>query len=545
MLVYADTLSLLGTERREVALRAIGRWLKEQLGYGLRPDRMLEDGEYEGNRPRDNVRTHLRIVGTDLELPRLYSWVVKGADAGVRGRQWITEIGIDDGERELRLSIALRTEELSTLVDEPVSASRPRLVRFLAENVYHSPHAHFSPAVAGVNVKHVGPDQDSYRALRADIERPSRAYAIVLASPDWDGLYLMEPEALQRDLLGLAQVVSIDPAFNSYEMAEVLDTRWSAWMGAVNLLHAPIRSGFVRSELFRADAIERWGAQQPQRRARLLAAVTNTTNLSRLRACINPEGVKQLALRRRLHTARARSAQMDESQLRAELEQASRVADEQAQWNKTVEEENGRLVEELRDVRTQLDESEEARARQGYDIQGLKDQLQAAGAGRTSALDAERLMQIAARGEAPTPLDCLEIIESVYGDRCVILPSARASAAEAAHFLAGRRLLDLTHRLVTEYRDRLLSGGGDSQARKVFGKNEYAAKESQTVTGNKALRRARTFVYRGEEVLMLNHLKIGVDDDPSRTLRLHFHWDSQRALIVIGYCGEHLPVASH
>ena len=44
---------------------------------------------------------------------------------------------------------------------------------------------------------------------------------------------------------------------------------------------------------------------------------------------------------------------------------------------------------------------------------------------------------------------------------------------------------------------------------------------------------------------MFRHLKIGVDDDPTRTIRVHFHWDGDRQKIVIGYYGEHLPVSSH
>ena len=40
-------------------------------------------------------------------------------------------------------------------------------------------------------------------------------------------------------------------------------------------------------------------------------------------------------------------------------------------------------------------------------------------------------------------------------------------------FIYGRDLLDLLMRLVTTYRDQLMDGG-DSKARRVFGKSEYA-----------------------------------------------------------------------
>lgn len=90
-----------------------------------------------------------------------------------------------------------------------------------------------------------------------------------------------------------------------------------------------------------------------------------------------------------------------------------------------------------------------------------------------------------------------------------------------------------------------MEGGGDNKARNVFGKSEYAAKESETVMANKAMRRERTFEYEGKKVEMFRHLKIGADDDATRTMRVHFHWDADREKIVIGYCVEHLSVSSH
>jgi hypothetical protein len=113
-----------------------------------------------------------------------------------------------------------------------------------------------------------------------------------------------------------------------------------------------------------------------------------------------------------------------------------------------------------------------------------------------------------------------------------------------SRFGKGHELLGLLKKLVTTYRSKLLNGG-DSQARAVFGQNEFAARESETVMGNKDMKRRRTFAYNGEDVEMFRHLKIGVDDDVTKTIRVHFHWDSDSQKVVIGYCGKHLPVSSH
>ena len=49
----------------------------------------------------------------------------------------------------------------------------------------------------------------------------------------------------------------------------------------------------------------------------------------------------------------------------------------------------------------------------------------------------------------------------------------------------------------------------------------------------------RTFTYDGKHVLMVKHLKIGNDEDVSKTIRVHFEWDAGERVIVIGHCGPH------
>ena len=44
---------------------------------------------------------------------------------------------------------------------------------------------------------------------------------------------------------------------------------------------------------------------------------------------------------------------------------------------------------------------------------------------------------------------------------------------------------------------------------------------------------------------MEQHLKIGIAADTSRTLRCYFAWLADERKLVIGHCGEHLPVSSH
>jgi hypothetical protein len=541
MLVYANHLSFEGAGAEEAIFKAIGGWLKEQLGFGLRPDQLKQDGEFNGY--RGEMRSWLRVYATCEEEPELYAWVLKNPDEIVRGRQWITELGLKKYRGSLELSCIVKTDEHSTLVASPVTASRPRVIGYVANNIQQAADADFGIAVCGVAVKSVGDDRDSYRGLLAEIERRERDCPIVLVSPTRDGEYLLNVTDLQQKLVGLGQVVQVSRDFNSYDMAEVVGQQRSAWSGAVNILYTPAQTGFVRNRLFLSDEIVGWGDTQHDRISQLLAWVTNNTNVMRLRKRVRPEGVTQLALRRRLQAVRASGEQMDVAQLREEVEKASRFVTEQSEWINTLEDGNAELETELSDIKERLDDERENLKNQNFVIQSLKGQLDSAGGGRTSKVDAEVLLELTCSPDPPTPQECIGVIENVYGDKCVVLESAKESARDMERFEHGRRLLDMLRRLVTEYRSKLIEGG-DNKARKVFGNNEYAAKESETVMGNQAMRRLRTFTYEGKQVEMFRHLKIGIEANVSKTIRVHFHWDSEHEKIVIGYCGEHLPVAS-
>ena len=99
----------------------------------------------------------------------------------------------------------------------------------------------------------------------------------------------------------------------------------------------------------------------------------------------------------------------------------------------------------------------------------------------------------------------------------------------------------MLRKLVTEYLPLYLEGG-DNKARSVFTNKQYAANESETVVNNAELARTRQFVYKGEKVFMWQHIKVGIADNPDLTIRVHFLVDSEEGKVVIGYCGEHLPL---
>ena len=155
-------------------------------------------------------------------------------------------------------------------------------------------------------------------------------------------------------------------------------------------------------------------------------------------------------------------------------------------------------------------------------------------------IDSEKIATILSR--KLTPSLCLNVIQELFPNNIIVLPSAFDSSMKISQFKNCPKLLLSLHKLCTEYRVAFLEKG-DNEAKKVFGDN-YAANESETVENNKELCEKRTFDYMGERIKMFKHISLGNSRDKNLSLRIHFHADNQNNKIVIGHCGEHLPIKS-
>lgn len=131
----------------------------------------------------------------------------------------------------------------------------------------------------------------------------------------------------------------------------------------------------------------------------------------------------------------------------------------------------------------------------------------------------------------------LAMIATSFAGRVVVLDSAHRSAEAAADFEHPQLAADLLITLATTYRDSLAAGRPDSEAKQAFGHTRYASGEAKL---SRRGERLRTFMYQGEPVFMRRHLKLGVGEKTTTGLRIHFHWDAKRQVIVIGHCGAHL-----
>ena len=141
--------------------------------------------------------------------------------------------------------------------------------------------------------------------------------------------------------------------------------------------------------------------------------------------------------------------------------------------------------------------------------------------------------------------DYLKLAEVFSNRALVVLPEAYKYIDQSDKFFKQKdRFVQLVFKLAFEYR-KIYFEEGDVAARKVFSISEYAAQESDTTsqTSEKRIQSIRTVKYNGREVVMKQHLRIGVSNDVSQCLRIYFFTDSDSKKIVIGYCGPH-PINS-
>ncbi len=222
--------------------------------------------------------------------------------------------------------------------------------------------------------------------------------------------------------------------------------------------------------------------------------------------------------------------------LHRELSDSTRISDMAVDETGRLQAENEALGEQLDRARDRLRESESFTEELRVALRNIK-------AKRGPALTDDELGALGRiiTGQA-TVSDYLRATIAAHPEQVVALPSALKSAEQIAEFDSPEKVGELLWLLATEYRAALVSGKGDTEARRVFG-SAYAARESEMTRQNGAARAMRTFDYEGVPITMEKHLKVGVKESDFETARVYFHWDAEHGRIVIGHCGRHLPLA--
>jgi len=530
VLVYSSSFVLEPTNGPQKIIELIARWMgkpsssfipTKELMQGIARKR-LKDGSF--------VTSHAtKFDAAAPSYPFIFSTELSHGDDQVPGRLWTTGIGIRQlaADKPVECTFLLRTDEASARVQTPIQVTRPRIVLDVV--------AQCQPVgeTPGLRVKLL--DESSASAFLSEVEREGRNNPIVVISPKRDGTYLVQPERMQSLLVGIADVVKVAPGVDTFELEKVLGRRYGAWGGALNVLYRAKlgRSGvYCDNSLYLPEKLMDLAEEGVNLDSEILSAVTHQTNVPASWRHISLGVVAQAVLRAQLANAVANA----------------KLKDDGSEYIQLLEDAMDQLSDKdlsIKELQDQVQERDGRITELESNVQGLKYSL--AGARQTAiASDDEGWEVIQPLRDAisalidgdPSLEQSLSIIQTLFPDRIVVLDSAFSSARESESFLYGKKAFDFLWKLAIGYWPAMATGVGDSEGYKVFGPKNYAQNEGSALTSDG--KRRRIFDYKGRDILMEKHLKIGFKDSVAETLRVHFEWVDADKVLVVGHCGKHL-----
>lgn len=268
MLIYVNQFEILGRDSFTVALRTIAGWLKTVTKLHFTSDMLLSGEEFSID------KTKVRTFSANELAPAIYSILLSHPDRTVKGRQWITEIGVKYEGDTTTVSVLLETSDISTLVKDIPSTTRPKLVSFLLKNANLNP-----TTTVGLRVQKIKNKFDDFKALSFEVERAERNYPLVFVSNcKKDDQPLVDPIRLQEQLVGLAQVVCSEEKIDSWELEGVLTRQYSAWDGAINIIYPSFGRDYCYSRLLRRDTLTDVIQSDENLIQHVLSYITHTTN---------------------------------------------------------------------------------------------------------------------------------------------------------------------------------------------------------------------------------------------------------------------------
>jgi len=523
MLVYCSHLSILPNTPIEDLLVPVATWLGHKTKSVIQTKLLTSAGNSDFP---DHSR--LEVVVSEKPGVQLIALRYSHADRFVSGRTWFTELGIKREPGAFGCSFLLRTDETSALVAAPVETTRPMLVAKILE------HCRMSATSRGGKAKPLTlEDAEGFEYVVRD---PEREYPIVQVSALQDGTFAVDPDRLASFLIGVADVVAIPPGVDTFALEDRLGARYSCFHGAVNVVWPLVRGSggdFAPATRIMAARLLELRSQGEASENHVLAVVCHRTNAPYSRRHLTPEAVHSALLRDAMETAKASGAKPD-----AEFAAILHRVDHDQQ------EEISRLKTDLAGKESETSALQSQVDTLAGSVESLKQSItamsQSSRASTPAALStADRKALVAGLTDEPSLTEALALIGLLFPDRVVILDSASKSARDADGFQHPRRAFGLLATLCGDYWDALAAGKSDAEARGVLG-NAFSARESETVEKNRKARALRTFTYKGNEIEMMMHLRIGVKPSRHEAWRCHFEWDATDKRIVIGHCGEHL-----
>jgi hypothetical protein len=521
MLVYANTLHFKADADLELAVLVLEQTLAQLSGEDVSLGGELPYNPYK--RQFDDGSRY--VFGKyEKENEAHYSLKYTRKDPELSTRMWHTTISFrripaSDEVTEITTDckITVETEDFKP-TDAPAVIYTPPIV---GKFMKHLPLSILTPQPNVVTLD----NGDAVYELNSDIDFNDRKYAIVIVCPDDNDEMPIKSARLAYLCAGLAQVYEIDVKADWERLQDVLGYKFTPKSGEVKFIYPVNQNGgfmipqfdykYFRIENLRNDKIDveqEMFSQIAQRLSRTHAYKQTT-----------PENVAKMIKYQNFQEIKRHAQITAEETLSNEIKEIFNDADRELDH----------LRIETKDLKTE-------NRRLKYELQTLQEVFQPTSNVPTAAFDyveLKKILDIAA--ERYFVEDSLTMMQSIFPERLVVLPSAFTSAHESRTFREKKRAFNLLWKLATDYYQTLCEGKPDAQARQIFG-DDFSAKESETVEKNAVARQLRIFTYKDNDYEMMAHLRIGTKDSIADTLRVHFRWFADEQKIVIGHCGKHL-----
>lgn len=555
MIVYSNRLIFAYENGPQAIIDCVASWLSKKEKKRIFAVDLAKEVDIKLESKAKILSRSTRNENDEAIYPFSFCCQYSHPDAGVKGRRWVTEIGIFQAAEntEVECSFLLQVEDKSTKINIPLQTSRPLLIGELIKKC--------NPVSdqAGLTIKTL--NIESAKAFLHEIERSERAHPIVLVSGKTKSGYFISPEKIQSMVIGLANVVAIEKGVDTIELESILGQRYRAWGGAINIIYPASKKNKereCRTDFYHADKLKQILDGGGKIENEVLAAITDYANLhfARLhtslakvnhaifstRLALSIQNAKKsdatTNFMKLLQQAKAQIQQYEEKikTLENDLDEERQAYDEK---NAEFKMKDAGLLESAKKLNEKINEVVELNSKiasLNYSLESAQSVRQTEGSTGVSA--ALRTSIAALIADEPNLEQCLRIVGDLYPDRIVVLESAYKASRDSVNFRFAKNALDLLFRLVSGYWEALSDGRGDMHAKSVFGKNEYAQNEGNNLSDEGNAR--RTFNYRGEKITMLKHLKHGTKDSKGETLRIHFEWRNSEKKIIIGHCGKHL-----
>lgn len=463
-----------------------------------------------------------RVSALRLDDEQGQVWAARTTYLGdrVAGRKWVTDIFVEQrGGALTRFGAQLACQ---CNIDDPgFDHSRPRIVRELIESL-----AVEADSEALTN-EFVPVSNEEVEQLSGLLYNPARRLPVIVVSVDDEGGAQVSLERLANRLSGTAHLRSISSE-PSFELTRTVGKRMSVFNGAIRIympgLEAETEDPF-KHPLWLCPSSGNNPRAIDQIAARVLPLGFRDADGS---GRFWRVGLLRQAVSRAVANAGIGSR---EDQLLAEIDALraeTEASKETAQAAEALMNEESVKLSTLQSDYAQLEE-------ENISLRDRIKRLGQVGSRTTTPLASEDVWSVFEK--EPSLETSLRIVSALFADRVVVLESAFESARDSFRFRHRAKAFELLWSLCTSYWMALSQGESDVTARKCFGA-AYAAKESDTLSKGGRVR--RTFGYEGVDIEMERHLKIGVADNKSDTLRIHFEWLGEKRLILIGHCGAHL-----